>query len=142
MKEVCKECPLAGQDELCRKRQCRHADIPVEVVQASSEPEVEKKFQIVQHQTIQANGISFWVRHTFKDTFVARVDTLDDKDGHFGSYVKEGRYYNFVLITDLDDLKTWEIPEEGTERFHEEGTTASQFLLYWDDGRFCVELDS
>jgi hypothetical protein len=82
-------------------------------------------------------------------SFVGLVDSLKDSSqeyGHFGSYVTEGRYYKFTMISmnmsGSHPEVIWEVPAEGTERFHREGSTGAQFLLYWQNGKFSFDLDS
>jgi hypothetical protein len=96
--------------------------------------------------------ITLRVERLREDTgdFVAQVEKVVDSNkdhGHFGSYVVESRYYQFRLLHDNltypDPELLWEIPEEGTDRFHVEGSTGAQFLLYWfKSSGFSFDLDS
>jgi len=97
---------------------------------------------------ISANGITIDITedryedNSF-DVYVEKLKNKSEKHGHFGSYISEGKYYHFHRIKLDEDHGIWEIPSEGTERFHREGSTGAQFLLYWwkEDG-FSFELDS
>ena len=151
MKEACTRCPLKDKsNEACCKRQCFYSSYV--------EPKAEEKKSYLPFKTgeiIDAGQFKLLITEIdeIHGDFNAQVRLLEDvsqEHGHFGSYVEEGKYYYFRLIGEsisqipqpFDSL-TWEIPEEGTERFHREGHVGAQFILYWDraDG-FVADLDS
>jgi hypothetical protein len=154
MKPECEKCLMPDKSkERCIKRQCMHADMPPPPI--SVIPESRWHFEvgdIIGDEHIQINVIYIDEKFRFFD---AQIDFLKDRDknyGHFGSYVTEGLYYRFTFIGDEKDVTEliWEVKEEGTDRFHQEGSTGAQFLLYWFDddndddnpGRFSFDLDS
>jgi hypothetical protein len=143
MKPVCEKCPLPIKTkDVCQRRQCQHAEpLP-------SPPTPPSRFPIGEGSTIDTGDCRLYVEHMRGDTgdFDARVEYLKDKDqghGHWGSYVTEGRYYRFTLNHEYPGDILWEVLDQGTERFHREGSTGAQFLLYWsNDGGFSLDLDS
>jgi len=149
MKPECEKCPLKDKSkQACIKRQCEHADMPPP---SPTETRISK-WPITVCDAIGDDQIGLEVTWFSKVTgdFTAQIARLKDKEnspGHFGSYVTEGMYYKFVLIDDSSQHKhpslTWEIPEEGTDRFHRDGSTGAQFLLQWEpDSGFTFDLDS
>lgn len=145
MKEICKKCPVKDKSvKACQNRGCSRA-VPLPVVDV---PVVQSRFPIRKGSTIKGSDFEFFVKHFREDTgdFDALVVSLKDKrkdHGHYGSYVEEGRYYHFKNIQEAKDQMVWEVPSEGTERFHREGSTGAQFLLYWlNDSGFSLDLDT
>ena len=121
---------------------CEHSDYKPPVIDNTPPPEP----YIRPGKIIKNKEITLEVYRADGDDFTALVTKLKDKTdkhGHFGSYVWEGRYYRFHLLHKTDEDATWEVPEEGTERFHREGSTGSQFLLCWEkDIGYVVDLGS
>jgi hypothetical protein len=151
MKPECEKCLMPNKSkEWCIKRQCAHADMPPPPLI----PELpESKWHFDVGDTIGDDHIKINV--TYKDEergfFNAQVVLLKDKNkehGHFGSYVTKGQYYCFTYIGYEDEKKQlneliWEVKEEGTDRFHREGSTGAQFLLYWfPESGFSFDLDT
>ena len=103
---------------------------------------------MVRRGEISTRDCRLQILHLYEETgnFDARVDRLDDKNqehGHYGSYVTEGRCYRFTLLRESPEEMLWEVMDQGTERFHREGSTGAQFLLYWfKDSGFSLDLDS
>jgi len=129
--------------KVCQNRLCNHAvPLPVKKVIIP-----EPRFPIAAGDTIRTSDCELLVYDMREDgTFDALVVRLDDasqEHGHYGSYVSQGRYYHFVLLSEEKDQMLWEVPSECTERFHREGHTGAQFLLYWfKDSGFSLDLDS
>lgn len=152
MKPECEKCLMPDKSkERCIKRQCRHVDMPPVQPPVIIVPENKWHFEV--GDTIGDSVVKINV--TYKDEkrgyFNAQVIYLKDKNkehGHFGSYVTEGQYYRFEYIgyqDEKDKLEEliWEVKEEGTDRFHREGSTGAQFLLYWyPECGFSFDLDS
>jgi len=63
-------------------------------------------------------------------TLGCAVDDASQKYGHFGSYVSQGRYYHFVLLSEEKDQLLWEVHQNARSVFTERAYGA-QFLLYW-----------
>ena len=148
MKKICESCQMGIKNKAaCQARKCIHAE-PVKVKKVKLP---KYKFPMRQGDQISCH-LSFRLEIFRMDEktgdFVGKLLNLNDADqscGHFGSYVKMGRYYKFNLISESKDHSwiMWEVPEEGTERFHREGSTGAQFLLSWNKGSgFCFDLDS
>ncbi len=141
MKNICKKCLIRNKTkESCQKRGCIHAPVK-EIINL----EIEKPI-IYPELVIIIPDIQLKICGVYDEWFVAQVIKLKDiskSRGHFGSYIKMGRFYRFNLISNDEEDKIWEIPEEGTEKFHRDGETSSQFLLYWNkQSEFSIDLDS
>jgi hypothetical protein len=155
MKKVCEQCPLPNKSkEMCIKRQCHNADMPPPPPPL---PVPESKWHMEEKDIIGDNEIKILITSMFEDRqknqtgdFYAQIIELKDKakePGHFGSYVTKGQYYKFTLHEDKEEgyksMILWEIYEESTDRFHREGSTGAQFLLYWfKESGFGFDLDS
>ena len=145
MKEKCVACPMKDKsDKACQNRGCSGAK-PLPIVPI---PVVSSRFPMKRGDTIKGDDFEFLVEYMRDDNgdFDALVVSLKDKKkqhGHYGSYVEEGRFYHFKMLRDEKDMMLWEVPAECTERFHREGSTGAQFLLFWfDDSGFSLDLDS
>jgi hypothetical protein len=145
MKPECERCLLKDKSEkACIKRLCRYSNyvppVPVEEI-------IKNEWKLSEDEIIGDSNIKIQVTEVNQESgnFTAKVLELDDvckSHGHFGSYISVGNYYWFEMIGSKDDL-IWEIPSEGTDRFHREGSTGAQFLLYWfEETGFTFDLDS
>ena len=147
MKAICEKCLMKDKSkEACIKRLCGHADLPPP---PPLEPIPESPWHIEAEDLIEATGIRLLVDRIDDDgNFVGQIVEIDDADqnpGHFGSYVSLNQYYQFKIIDKEDPAESliWEIPDEGTDRFHRDGRTGAQFLLYWfKDTGFSFDIDS
>lgn len=152
MKPECQKCALKDKSEkACIKRQCEHA--PDITNQLPPQLPTPSKWPLKKGDTVgneEARVTVTWIDGALGH-FEGRIASLKDlsqQHGHYGSYVTEGHYYKFEMIRDHTDRKenkeiVWEIPSYGTDRFHREGSTGAQFLLYWsDDQGFSFDLDS
>ena len=129
--------------EMCIKRQCTHADMPPPPVVVTP----ESKWHINVGGTIEDDSVEIevaWINEKTGDFHAQIIRLTGTLSNRFGNYVTEGQYYHFKRHTDDDPEEIlWEIPEEGTDLFHKEGSTGSQFLLYWfKDTGFSFDLDS
>jgi hypothetical protein len=153
MKKVCEQCPMPNKSkEICIKRRCKNADMPPP---PPIESIPESKWHFEEGDIIGDNEIKIEILYIDKykwEYFDAKVIELKDPDkdcGHYGSYVSKDMYYRFTLHKNWEggvppeEELLWEVYEEGTDRFHREGSTGAQFLLYWfDDQGFGFDLDS
>ena len=149
MKPICEQCPLKNKSkEACQRRGCKDAEPLPEL---PPPPPPLQFFPMHEGETLKMSDAKLFIKELnhHNGSFVGLVESLRDgsqKYGHFGSYVTEGRYYKFTVIRmDLNGPYPeviWEVMDEGTERFHREGSTGAQFLLYWQNGKFSFDLDS
>ena len=145
MKSECMSCPLDKSGDKCIRRQCQFSDMPIPA------PVVipESRWHLAVGDTIGDSQVKVCVTWVSEETgdFEGQVVELRDPEkdcGHYGSYVTLEYYYRFTRHQNpagVDFL--WEILPESTDRFHREGSTGAQFLLYWwPEVGFSFDLDS
>ena len=153
MKPICERCPLTNKSiEACQRRGCKEAEPLPPAPPAPPVPQPLQVFPMSEGELLDMSDAKLLIKslNYYDGSFVGCVKSLDDSShehGHFGSYVTKGRYYKFTMIslnmTGEHASAIWEVSEEGTERFHREGSTGAQFLLYWfKDSGFSFDLDS
>ena len=153
MKPECERCLMPNKSkEMCIKRMCKFADMPPP---PPPEPIPESKWHFEEGDIIGDNQIKIEILYIDKhkwDYFDAKIVELKDPEknpGHYGSYISLGLFYRFTLHKNweggvpAEQELMWEVYEEGTDRFHRDGKTGAQFLLYWFKGSgFGFDLDT